>query len=71
MGQGRDQAKQFLREHPEIMKDLREKILTSKGIGQLLLTKDSEVGEEIEDLDDGEEGMSPSLGKKNKNSAKH
>lgn len=71
MGQGRDQAKQFLREHPEIMKDLREKILTSKGIGQLLLTKDSEVGEEIEDLDDGEEGMSPSLGKKNKKSAKH
>lgn len=37
MGQGRDQAKQFLREHPNYTKDLREKILASKGIGKLLL----------------------------------
>lgn len=33
MGQGRDQAKQFLREHPEMMADLRGKILEANGIG--------------------------------------
>ncbi|RYZ63788.1 MAG: recombinase RecA, partial [Proteobacteria bacterium] len=38
MGQGRDQAKTFLKEHPEIMKDLREKILSSHGIGKLLMS---------------------------------
>ena len=38
MGQGRDQAKNFLKEHPEIMKDLREKILSSHGIGKLLMS---------------------------------
>ncbi len=34
MGQGRDQAKQFLKEHPEMMKSLREQILAAYGIGQ-------------------------------------
>jgi recombination protein RecA len=33
MGQGRDQAKQFLKENPQAMIDLRHKILTSHGIG--------------------------------------
>lgn len=38
MGQGRDQAKNFLKEHPEVKVELRKKILASKGIGQLLMT---------------------------------
>ncbi|MGE0631375.1 MAG: recombinase RecA [Pseudobdellovibrionaceae bacterium] len=38
MGQGRDQAKQYLKDHPEVMKDLRSKVLTSKGIGKALMT---------------------------------
>jgi recombination protein RecA len=33
MGQGRDQAKQFLKEHPEMMKDLRAKVLHANNIG--------------------------------------
>ena len=33
MGQGRDQAKQFLRENPALMADLRERILIAHGIG--------------------------------------
>ncbi len=33
MGQGRDQAKQFLKEHPEMMKDLRAKVLQANNIG--------------------------------------
>ncbi len=37
MGQGRDQAKQFLKDHPELMKELRTKILASHGIGKLLM----------------------------------
>lgn len=38
MGQGRDQAKQFLKDHPEIMTELRNKILASHGIGKLLMS---------------------------------
>lgn len=38
MGQGRDQAKNFLRENPKITADLRQKLLAAKGIGQLLMT---------------------------------
>ncbi len=34
MGQGRDQAKTYLKEHPETMVSLREKILESFGIGK-------------------------------------
>lgn len=37
MGQGRDQAKEFLKANPKAMTDLRAKILSSKGIGQLLM----------------------------------
>jgi hypothetical protein len=33
MGQGRDQAKQFLKDHPDLMKDLRGRILDAYGIG--------------------------------------
>jgi recombination protein RecA len=48
MGQGRDQAKQYLHEHPEAMNVLREKILTSKGIGKLLMTAENEEREDVE-----------------------
>jgi recombination protein RecA len=41
MGQGRDQAKQYLKEHKDVMKDLRDKILASKGIGKLLVSAES------------------------------
>lgn len=63
MGQGRDQAKQFLREHPETMKDLREKILNSKGIGQLLIANENEAGAEADDLSE-ELVEGPKKGKK-------
>ncbi|MBX3041476.1 MAG: recombinase RecA, partial [Bdellovibrionaceae bacterium] len=38
MGQGRDQAKEFLKSRPEVMTELRNKILAMKGIGNLLMT---------------------------------
>jgi len=38
MGQGRDQAKQFLKDHPQLMVELRNKILASHGIGKLLMS---------------------------------
>jgi recombination protein RecA len=41
MGQGRDQAKQYLRENPKVAEELRNRILTANGIGKLLLTEDS------------------------------
>ncbi|MNL08032.1 recombinase A [compost metagenome] len=37
MGQGRDQAKNFLKENPQHMADLRTKILAANGIGKLLV----------------------------------
>ncbi len=33
MGQGRDQAKNYLKDHPELMKELRQKILEAYGVG--------------------------------------
>lgn len=56
MGQGRDQAKQFLREHPQITKDLHRKILELNKIGVISPTSmidASESGseEETDDLD--------------------
>lgn len=68
MGQGRDQAKQFLREHPDLMKDLREKILASKGIGQLLIATGSEASEE--DTAEMDEENAAAL-KKPKKGSKH
>jgi recombination protein RecA len=40
IGQGRDQSKNFLKEHPEIMTELRQRLLAAKGIGKLLLDSD-------------------------------
>jgi recombination protein RecA len=50
MGQGRDQAKQFLKDHPEIMTELRAKILSSHGIGKLLMST-PEVGADGSEAD--------------------
>ena len=33
LGQGRDQSKQYLKEHPEVMKELRAKVLVAYGVG--------------------------------------
>ncbi len=40
LGQGRDQAKEFLKANPAIKTELREAILAKNGIGQLLMTND-------------------------------
>jgi recombination protein RecA len=60
MGQGRDQAKEYLRQNPDVMVELRKKLLAAKGIGALLMStpeKDTEGSEadvvaETEDLAD-------------------
>lgn len=57
MGQGRDQAKQFLKEHPEALKELRTRILAEKGIGKILLTAESSVA--AADLDTEVENEKP------------
>jgi len=38
MGQGRDQAKQFFKEHPATLEEVRKKVMSSKGIGALVVT---------------------------------
>ncbi len=47
MGQGRDQAKEFLKENPQYKATLREKLLAANGIGQLLMTQPTPA--ELED----------------------
>jgi recombination protein RecA len=61
MGQGRDQAKEFLKSHPEVMVELRTKILSQKGIGNLLTAAANEEGPAIDD------SMEPVISKAAKN----
>lgn len=45
MGQGRDQAKNFLKENPKALQELRSKLLVAKGIGQLLMAEPEKDGD--------------------------
>ncbi|MEK6628145.1 MAG: DNA recombination/repair protein RecA, partial [Bdellovibrionota bacterium] len=47
MGQGRDQAKEYLKANPAVQVELRTAILAKNGIGQLLMTKD--MGDAVAD----------------------
>ena len=51
MGQGRDQAKNFLKENPKAMVELRAKLLASHGIGKLLMTNPEEGHEGVEPVE--------------------
>jgi len=62
MGQGRDQAKQFLKDHPEIKAELRTKLLAANGIGQLLMTTDA--AKNVADDDSVEHDAAPKKAKK-------
>lgn len=66
MGQGRDQAKGFLKEHPEVKKELREKVLSANGIGQLLMTAPETDVDGVEPLDDEAEKAPAAKSKKSK-----
>ncbi|MCC2677610.1 MAG: recombinase [Pseudobdellovibrio sp.] len=47
LGQGRDQAKEYLRNNPAVKTELRNAILAKNGIGQLLMEKD--MGDAVAD----------------------
>lgn len=67
MGQGRDQAKTFLKEHPEVMVELRNKILSANGIGQLLMSNDGDAsGEDLEPVEMVAADEAPKKSKKEK-----
>src|SRR3989338_4631442 len=54
MGQGRDQAKEYLKANPAVCAELRTTILAKNGIGQLLMTNDMSdavVGEASVEMD--------------------
>jgi recombination protein RecA len=68
MGQGRDQAKNFLKEHPEAMVELRKRLLEMNGIGKLLM--DAGTPQEIADLKLEEPTLEDETPKKTKK-AKH
>lgn len=66
MGQGRDAAKQYLKEHPTTTEELRKKILAANGIGKLLMTEKTaeDAAEELEVAP--EEELTPKGSKKAK-----
>jgi recombination protein RecA len=66
MGQGRDAAKQYLKEHPATTEELRKKILAANGIGKLLMTEKTaeDAAEELEVTP--EEELTPKVSKKAK-----
>lgn len=68
MGQGRDAAKTFLKEHPEYMTELRSKILAANGIGKLLVDTNGNNGEDHEGTEpvDAAEDAAPKKAKKGK-----
>jgi recombination protein RecA len=63
MGQGRDQAKEFLKENPQYKNDLRSKLLQVNGIGQLLMTQPTpselEEAKEVKAIDAQTEEETP------------
>lgn len=52
MGQGRDQAKSFLKANPQYQATLRSQILAMKGIGQLLADADTKAAATAEDAEE-------------------
>ena len=66
LGQGRDQAKEFLKANPAVKTELRSSILAKNGIGAMLLTND--MNDAVAD-DDSVEMESPRKGKKAKTAA--
>ncbi|MFS4458484.1 recombinase RecA [Bdellovibrio sp. HCB2-146] len=64
MGQGRDQAKNFLKENPQHMTDLRSKILAANGIGKLLIDAEGNSGEDHEGSEPVEAEETPKKAKK-------
>ncbi len=52
MGQGRDQAKSFLKANPQYQATLRSQILSMKGIGQLLVDADTKVAATLEEAEE-------------------
>lgn len=69
MGQGRDQAKEFLKAHPEITLALRTQLLASNGIGKLLLdTPEAHAEGSQEEVEAEEAGMTAKATKAAKDS---
>jgi recombination protein RecA len=66
MGQGRDQAKQYLKDNPKVAQDLRSRILAANGIGKLLLTEDPALTSDDPSIDRADLSSEPkkTVGKK-------
>lgn len=71
MGQGRDQAKMFLKEHPELKIELRNKILSANGIGKLLMTTEGATSEAAEAAEAADMEEASPKAKAKKASSKH
>jgi len=56
IGQGRDQAKTFLKEHPEMIKTIREEVLKKSGIGASAAPASADPAGAIADRDEQRQG---------------
>jgi len=52
IGQGRENAKVFLKDNPSISKEIEDKILNSMGVNDTLITTSSDDGEDTSSLDE-------------------
>lgn len=59
MGQGRDQAKQFLKDNPKITAELRSRVLAANGIGKLLMETPTEQEKADADLPNNAKASKP------------
>lgn len=66
LGQGRDQAKMYLKDHPEVTEEIRGKVLAAKGIGQLLMSTDNSDVDADDASDIEEAAPAKAKGKKSK-----
>jgi len=73
MGQGRDQAKEFLKSNPNVTQEVRTKVLASHGIGKLLMDSSASSEEGAEEMEPGmvKSSAKASSKEESKKKAKH
>ncbi len=61
LGQGRDQSKQYLKENPKTLEEIKNKVLSAKGIGGLLLDKPEADTDGVMPADEPSSATSPAM----------
>ena len=54
LGQGRENSKQFLKDNPDLVKEIKQKVLEDKGIADRLKKADPDAADDSDDSDDSD-----------------